>query len=82
MTSFNVDLDDEAAARLERRAAVAGLAPEELAARAVQEYLALSDGGEPAGDADEDPLAWFGRYSNDDAQSDRIDELLAEGFGR
>ena len=81
MTSFNVDLADEVAARLERRAEIAGLAPEELAARAVEEYLARS-APEPAGDVEGDPLAWLGRYGNEDAQSARIDDLLAEGFGR
>ena len=81
MTSFNVDLADEVAARLERRAEIAGLAPEELAARAVEEYLAR-DASEPAGELEEDPLAWLGRYGNEDAQSARIDDLLAEGFGR
>lgn len=30
---------------------------------------------------DSDPLAWMGKYSNAEAQSRRIDELLAERFG-
>ncbi len=81
MTSFNVDLADEVAARLERRAEIAGLAAEELAARAVEEYLARN-ASDPAGDVEGDPLAWLGRYGNEEAQSARIDGLLAEGFGR
>ena len=81
MTSFNVDLAAEVAVQLERRAEIAGLAPEELAARAVEEYLARI-APEPAGDGEGDPLAWLGRYGNEEAQSARIDDLLAEGFGR
>lgn len=81
MTSFNVDLADGVAAQLERRAEIAGLAPEELAARAVEEYLAR-EASEPAVEVEEDPLAWLGRYGNADAQSARIDDILADGFGR
>lgn len=81
MTSINLGLDDDLAARLERRAALAGIAPDALATKAIAEYLA--HGGESEGpDADDDPLAWLGRYANQDAQSDQIDALLADGFGR
>ena len=40
VTSLNLGLDDELAARLERRAACAGIAPETLATKAIEEYLA------------------------------------------
>lgn len=65
-----------------RRAATnPGLAPEELAARAVEEYLARN-ASVPAGDVEGDPPAWLGRYGNEEAQSARIDDLVAEGFCR
>lgn len=81
MPSFDVEVADEVAARLVRRAEIAGLAPEALVARAVEEYLARN-ASEPTGEVDEDPLAWLGRYGDEDAQSARIDDLLADGFGR
>ena len=84
MTSIKVGLDDDYAAQLKRRAALVGIAPEELAAKAIEEYLSQNSGVDVAGraGADADPLAWFGRYGNEGAQSDRIDGLLAKGFGR
>src|SRR5438046_1363110 len=39
VTPINLGLDDELAARLERRAARAGIAPEALATKAIAEYL-------------------------------------------
>lgn len=78
---MNLGLDDELAARLERRAARAGIAPEALATKAIAEYLADDREPDQAGAAD-DALDWLGRYGNERAQSERIDALLAEGFGR
>jgi predicted transcriptional regulator len=80
MPSFKVDLADDVAERLARRAEIAGLAPEALAACAVAEYLARNASA-PTGSVEADPLAWLGRYGNEDAQSARIDDLLAGGFG-
>ncbi len=82
MTTFNVDLSEEVAALLEQAAAAAGVAPEEVAARAVADFLVRHAAAEPVGEVDEDPLAWLGTYGNEDAQSERIEDLLAEGFGR
>ena len=72
MTSIKVGLDDYCAARLKRRAALAGIAPEELATKAIEEYLSQNSSVDVASraSADTDPLAWFGRYGNKDAQSD------------
>ncbi len=81
MTSINLGLDEELAARLERRAARTGIAPEAPATKAIAEYLADDREPDQAGAAD-DPLGWLGRYGNERAQSERIDALLAEGFGR
>ena len=81
VTSLNLGLDDELAARLERRAARAGIAPEALATKAIAEYLAHDREPDQAGAVD-DPLGWLGCYGNESAQSERIDALLAEGFGR
>jgi hypothetical protein len=81
VTSLNLGLDDELAARLERRAARAGIAPEALATKAIEEYLAHDREPDDPGAVD-DPLGWLGRYGNERAQSERIDALLAEGFGR
>jgi len=80
VTSINLGLDDELAARLERRAARAGIAPEALATKVIEEYLAHDREPDDAGAVD--PLGWLGRYGNEHAQSERIDALLAEGFGR
>lgn len=80
-TPINLGLDDELAARLERRAARAGIAPEALATKAIAEYLADDREPDEAGAVD-DALGWLGRYGNERAQSERIDALLAEGFGR
>ncbi len=82
MTSINLGLDDELAARLERRAARAGIAPAALATKAIEEYLARDSEPNNAHDGDDDPLAWLCRYGNERAQSEHIDALLAEGFGR
>lgn len=81
VTSINLGLDDELAARLERSAARAGIAPEALATKAIEEYLAHDREPDDASAVD-DPLGWLGRYGNEHAQSERIDALLAEGFGR
>lgn len=81
MTPINLGLDDELAARLERRAARAGIAPEALATKAIAEYLAHDREPDQSGAVD-DALGWLGRYGNERAQSERIDALLAEGFGR
>lgn len=80
VASINVELDEALAARLAERAKRAGVTPEELAGAALEEYLAESaDQSEPE---EADPFAWFGKFSSDEAQSDRIDALLAKGFGR
>jgi len=81
VTPIKLGLDDELAARLERRAARAGIAPEALATKAIEEYLAHDREPDQASAVD-DPLGWLGRYGNEHAQSEDIDALLAEGFGR
>lgn len=80
--TYDLGLDDELAARLERRAARAGVAPAALATKAIEEYLSRDSEPDNANDINDDPLAWLGRYGNERAQSERIDTLLAEGFGR
>ncbi|MGH8983919.1 MAG: hypothetical protein ACRDY6_08615 [Acidimicrobiia bacterium] len=82
MASINVDLDEALAARLAERAKRAGVTPEELASSAVEEYLTEPQGGDEVQPEEADPFAWFGRFGSDEAQSDRIDALLAKGFGQ
>lgn len=81
---LNLVLDHAFAARLERRAARAGIAPSALATNAIEAYLA-HDGESDRIDfrALRRParLVWLGRYGNEKAQSERGDALLAEGLG-
>jgi hypothetical protein len=82
VASIHVDLDETLAARLAERAKRAGVSLEELAGVALEEYLAEPPVGDERGGEEIDPFAWFGKYGSDEAQSDRIDDLLAKGFGR
>jgi hypothetical protein len=82
MASIHVDIDEALAARLAERAKRAGVTPEELAGVALEEYLAERPDREESEGEEAAPFAWFGKYGSDEAQSDRIDELLAKGFGR
>ena len=81
MTSITVGLDEALVARLTERAEREGVTVEELASRALAEYLTEeAQAGQNGGDGD--PFAWMGKYGNAEAQSARIDDLLSEGFGQ
>ncbi|MDQ3681047.1 MAG: ribbon-helix-helix domain-containing protein [Actinomycetota bacterium] len=80
MTSFTLGLDDELAARLEERAAQAGVSPEEMARRMIAERL-VAHVDEPG--ADRDPsFDFIGIGSSDVLRGSDVDKLLAEGFGQ
>jgi hypothetical protein len=71
MTSLTVELDDESAEQLRRRAAREGVAPSELAARLLTEAAA-----EP------DPFDFVGSFDSDVLGARDADDFLAErGFG-
>ena len=72
MTSITVGLDDKLAARLAERAARAGVSPEELAGKTLEEFLSRSDAS----------FDFSGTMSSDQVSGDRVDDLLAEGFPR
>jgi hypothetical protein len=73
MTTLTLRLDDELAARLTERAQAAGVSPDELAGRVLGEYLHHA----PAGRR----LEFIGMGSSQELQSDRVDDLLAQGYG-
>ncbi|MGH8933868.1 MAG: hypothetical protein ACRDZO_25345 [Egibacteraceae bacterium] len=73
MTTVTLRLDDELAARLAERAQAAGVSPDELAGRVLGEFLQH----EPA----VRKLEFIGMGSSQELQSDRVDELLAQGYG-
>jgi hypothetical protein len=71
MTSLTVEIDDESAEQLRRRAAREGVAPAELAARLLAEAAA-----EP------DPFDFVGSVDSDVLGARDADSFLAErGFG-
>ena len=74
MDSITLGLDEERPARLAERAARAGVSPEVLAADVLAEFLAEPTSGES--------IEFVGTFSSEELRGDRVDELLAEGFGR
>jgi hypothetical protein len=83
MTSFTVGLDDALAARLARRAAEAGVAPEVLVERAVAEFLQKPQPEpRPVNGEEADPFSWVGMGDSDVLRGAKVDELLGEGFGQ
>ncbi len=80
MTSFTLGLNDELAARLEERAAEAGVSPEEMARRMLVERL-IGRVDQPSEDRDPS-FDFIGVGSSDVLRGSRVDELLAEGFGQ
>ncbi|HSH61292.1 MAG TPA: CopG family transcriptional regulator [Acidimicrobiales bacterium] len=80
MTSFTLDLNDELAARLEERAAQAGVSPEEMARSMLAEKL-VEQVDHPSADSDPS-FDFIGVGSSDVLRGSRVDELLAEGFGQ
>lgn len=66
MTPFTVELDDDTAERLRRRAEREGIGAKELARRLLTEA------------SDEDPYEFFAVGSSDRLRGDRVDDLLAE----
>jgi len=66
MTSFTVDLDDDAAERLRQLAEREGVAPGELARRLLTEATG------------QDPYGFFDAGSSDELRGERVDERLAE----
>lgn len=72
MTTVTIQLDNGLAARLAERARAAGLSPDELVERALSQFLEHSAGRH---------LEFFGIGSSEVLRADRVDELLAEGFG-
>jgi len=73
----SISLDGKLAARLAERAKRAGVSVDELAEKAIEDYL-----GEQSGPSASDPFAFFGVGSNPAVQAEDADRLLAEGFGR
>ncbi len=67
MVSLTVEIDNESAARLRRRAEEVGLTPEELAAQEVTRAV-------------QDPFEFVGIGESDASAAD-ADQLLAKGFG-
>lgn len=59
--------------RLAERARVAGVSPDELVERALAQFLEQRPAGRH--------LEFFGIGSSETLRGDRVDELLAEGFG-
>ncbi|MDQ3641697.1 MAG: ribbon-helix-helix protein, CopG family [Actinomycetota bacterium] len=80
MTSITLGLNDELTARLERRAARAGVSLEEMARRILAERL---DEAPEKPTLDSDPsFEFIGVGSSDVLRGSNVDELLAEGFGQ
>lgn len=70
MTELTIHLDDDVAAELHRRAQRHGVDDSALAGQSLAQVLR-----EP------DPYGFFGSGRSDSRMSERVDELLAEGFG-
>jgi len=80
VTSFTLGLNDVLAARLEERAAQAGVSPEEMARRMLAESL-VEHIDQPSTDRDPS-FDFIGIGSSDVPRGSRVDELLADGFGQ
>ncbi|MGH8908179.1 MAG: hypothetical protein ACRD0K_17135 [Egibacteraceae bacterium] len=73
MTTVILHLDDELAARLAERAQAAGVSPDELAGRVLGEFLQHAPAVRK--------LEFIAMGSSEELQPDRVDELLAQGYG-
>lgn len=73
VVTIRVEVDDDVATRLAERARQSGVSAEELARRAVAEFVRERP---RVGD-----LSFFGVGASDELQAEHTDELLAEGFG-
>lgn len=79
VTSITLGLSSELTARLEERAAQAGVPPEEMARMMLSERLAEPQRSNLEGDPSFD---FIGIGSSDVLRGSDVDELLAEGFGQ
>lgn len=74
MTTIRVEVDEEVARRLAARAEQRGVTAEELAGRALADYVGRA--------TENDGLSFVGIGESAVLRAERADELLAEGFGR
>jgi hypothetical protein len=77
VTSIVVGLDEALLSRLADEAHRVGMTPEQLAAKALEEFLT---GRSLAGHVD--PFAFMGTISSDELRGRHVDDLLSKGFGQ
>lgn len=82
MTHVTVGLDDAEAVELAAEASRQGLPADELAHRAVVEYLQRSRTTAGRPEPEEPPLAFIAMMRSEELSGQDADELLAGGFGR
>lgn len=81
MTSITVGLEQAIATQLVEEARRVGMTPEQLVAKALEEFLSTASGEDSERDRI-DPFAFIGTLSSDQLQGRRVDELLTKGFGK